>query len=228
MLKNRIRDYWENRAENFLDLSFAEMNNEKIDLWKKILTTAIGTEHRLKVLDVGTGAGYVALVLASMGHDVTGIDLSPKMVAAAAELAARMKLRCDFLVADAEKSGLPDQGFDVIISRNLTWTLPNIAGAYRDWYRILRQGGRLLIFDADYGDKNFGVNSLRARHGQDAQLSKGHANVTFAQLQECDAIKNNLDISKHRRPSWDVLLLADCGFSEVNINFDLIEQAADP
>ena len=226
MLKDRIRDYWENRAENFLDLSFAEMNNEKIDFWKKILTTAIGTE-RLKVLDVGTGAGYLALVVASMGHAVTGIDLSPNMVTAAADLAVRMKLQCDFLVADAEQSGFPDHSFDVIISRNLTWTLPNIAGAYQDWYRILRPGGRLLIFDADYGDRDFGANSLRARQCQDEQPAKGHANVTFDQLQECDAIKNHLDISKHRRPSRDILLLEECGFTEVTIQFALTQQATD-
>lgn len=226
MLKERIRDYWENRAENFLDLSFAEMNNEKIDFWRKILTTAIGTE-KLKVLDAGTGAGYLALVVASMGHVVTGIDLSPNMVAAAADLAARMKLPCDFLVADAEKSGFPDHSFDVIISRNLTWTLPDIAGAYEDWYRILSPGGRLVIFDADYGDRDFGTHSLRDRHCQDEQPAKGHANVTVAQLQECDAIKNHLDISKHRRPSRDILLLEECGFSEVTIHFALTQPAVD-
>ena len=56
---------------------------------------------------------------------------------------------------DAENLYFADNTFDVVISRNLTWTLPNPQKAYSEWYRVLKPQGILLNFDADYGNEQF-------------------------------------------------------------------------
>lgn len=44
-------------------------------------------------------------------------------------------------ILDAEKPEFPDATFDVVVSRNLTWTLPHAEEAYREWTRVLKKGG---------------------------------------------------------------------------------------
>ena len=51
---------------------------------------------------------------------------------------------------DAQKLDFEDNTFDVVISRNLTWNLEHPDVAYREWVRVLKAGGRLLNFDANW------------------------------------------------------------------------------
>ena len=47
---------------------------------------------------------------------------------------------------DAENLRFADESFDVVISRNLTWTLPDVKSAYREWVRVLKKGGHTFEF----------------------------------------------------------------------------------
>ena len=94
-----------------------------------------------------------------MGHEVTGTDLTPDMIRYARELAEEEKAGCQFLIMDGESLDFEDGTFDVVISRNLTWTLPDTARAYKEWLRVLKKGGILLNFDANYGAVNFADTS---------------------------------------------------------------------
>lgn len=96
--------------------------------------------ENLRILDVGCGAGFFSILLAKAGHQVTGIDLTPDMIKNARILAEEEKADCEFLVMDAENPEFPDGSFDMIISRNLTWTLPHVRHAYREWIRVLKKG----------------------------------------------------------------------------------------
>ena len=82
----RIKCYWEQRSDDFSRQSFAEMQNEKYDLWSKELKQIIGDRTELQILDVGTGSGYMALQLASAAHLVTGIDLCDNIIASPVDM----------------------------------------------------------------------------------------------------------------------------------------------
>lgn len=73
------------------------------------------------------------------GYQVTGVDLTPDMVENARTLAEEEKTDCEFFVMDAENLRFADESFDVVISRNLTWTLPDVKSAYREWVRVLKK-----------------------------------------------------------------------------------------
>ena len=63
---------------------------------------------------------------------------------------------CEFTVMDAENPEFPDDTFDVIISRNLTWTLPHVTSRLSESGSVyLGKGGVLLNFDANYGITDF-------------------------------------------------------------------------
>lgn len=93
---------------------------------------------------------FFANILALEGHDVVGIDLTEHMIAEAKRKAELYDVPSVFYVMDAERPDFPDDSFDVVISRNLTWALPHLGQAYKAWRRVLKDGGLLLNFDADY------------------------------------------------------------------------------
>ncbi|MGM9536521.1 MAG: class I SAM-dependent methyltransferase, partial [Intestinibacter sp.] len=143
---------------------------------------------------------------ASLGHKVVGIDLTKSMIDRAKQIADMLDYDIDFRVMNAQELDFDDEEFDVVISRNLTWTLPNIEKAYREWYRVLRKDGVLLNFDADYGKVSFNeeAKTLGKEHV--------HSKIETDLMKECDEIKEELVISKRQRPVWDEKYLKQIGF----------------
>lgn len=100
------------------------------------------------VLDLGTGTGFAALISASLGHRVLGVDLAPGMLAVARRLAADRGLDVGFTEADAVTPDLGEAAFDAITCRHLLWTLRDAEAAFLEWRRLLRPGGRVVVFDS--------------------------------------------------------------------------------
>ena len=94
-------------------------------------------------LDVATGTGPVALRAAQAGSEVTGLDLAPEMVRAAAANAARAGQRIRFDVADAEAMPYVSASFDVVASAQGVMFALDPRAAARELARVCRPGGRL-------------------------------------------------------------------------------------
>jgi SAM-dependent methyltransferase len=104
-----------------------------------------------RVLDVGSGAGTDSLVAAQMvGPDgrVTGIDMTPEMLAKARASAAQMGTQnVAFVEAEAERLPFPDASFDVVISNGVIDLIPDKDAVFSELHRVLAPGGRLQIAD---------------------------------------------------------------------------------
>ncbi len=205
-IKERIKNYWNKRCKEFTDLRISELNSEKRDLWLDIIYQKLDHNKTLKILDIGTGSGFLAILMASLGHEVTAIDLSPSMINSAKKLSIDLGYSIDFKVMDAENLSFHNESFDVVISRNLTWTLPNVEKAYTEWHRVLIYGGLLLNFDANYGNTSFYEETKYSNK------DNAHRNIDSNLLKECDNIKDTLSISLKDRPYWDIELLTSLGF----------------
>ena len=166
-------------------------------------------EH-LRILDVGCGAGFFSILLTKRGHQVTGIDLTPDMILHARELAKEEQADCEFQVMDAENPEYDDDTFDFVISRNLTWTLPDAQKAYKEWMRVLKPGGVLLNFDANYGAVDFTDTS-------DLPKNHAHNQIENTLMQECEDIKRQLSISNYAvLPGiWKLSATAVCSSSRL-------------
>jgi ubiquinone/menaquinone biosynthesis C-methylase UbiE len=101
---------------------------------------------------VGTGTGFLALLFAEMGHEVTGIDLSEGMLEKAKHNADNMGLEIDLFYGDAENLPFEDCSFDLVVNKCLLWTLPDPSRAVREWKRVLKPGGMIFAIDGNWFD----------------------------------------------------------------------------
>jgi arsenite methyltransferase len=104
-----------------------------------------------RVLDLGSGAGTDSLVAAQMvgerGH-VTGIDMTPAMLAKARGAAAEVRAtNVEFLEGEAEALPFPDETFDVVISNGVIDLIPDKDAVFAELNRVLAPGGRIQIAD---------------------------------------------------------------------------------
>jgi ubiquinone/menaquinone biosynthesis C-methylase UbiE len=104
----------------------------------------IGRIKDRSVLDVGTGTGRAALIMARGGARVTAVDASVQMLEVARRRAADESVKVNFMIADAHALKFPDRAFDVAVSLRVLMHAP-------DWRRCMselcRVSQRLVIFD---------------------------------------------------------------------------------
>jgi SAM-dependent methyltransferase len=104
-----------------------------------------------RVLDLGSGAGTDSLIAAQMvgpeGH-VTGIDMTPQMLAKARAAATELGTgNVEFIEAEAEQLPFPDASFDVVISNGVIDLIPDKDAVFSELFRVLAPGGRMQIAD---------------------------------------------------------------------------------
>lgn len=208
-IKRRSEAYWNERAEGFLNLRHKEFHSDMSERWMHEFQQYLPRETGLKILDIGTGTGYFSLLLTRAGHSCIGIDLSEEMILRARETAWAHNISAEFHVMDAEQPDFPQESFDVIVTRNLTWTLPHLPESYQRWYGLLKTGGILINFDADY-----------CRENTDTPLPENHAHKEISDHlhQEYETMKDLLRSTQQPRPQWDVALLTQAGFRDVAVD----------
>lgn len=152
--KASIRDYWQGEShiydKNRLHIYRSE---EEKSAYKKALEKAL-QKKALCILDVGTGTGFLALLLSEMGHEVTGLDLTEGMLREARNKAQEFRLSIKFELGDAEALPFDDESFDAVVCRHLLWTLPDPPKALKEWLRVTRRGGRIVAIEGKWRDSS--------------------------------------------------------------------------
>ncbi len=169
----------------------AEASASKEQAADKLLTLMGQPQPGNRVLDVGTGQGFLAFKLAEAGFEVLGIDsgsfdYSKDSVRNAAEQARERSATAEFRQADLLELSEPDSSFDYIVSSQAIHCMNDQAACISAMYRLLKPVGQFLCLDFAVGLTGFLAHGF---HGF-------------------------LAIS---REEWEELL-AECGFQDVKFN----------
>jgi len=121
------------------------------------LVAKLGITPGMKVLDVGCGDGTTAIPEAKLGADVTGVDLTPKLVEAGNRRAKELGLaNCRFQQGDASNlQGLKDHSFDLVVSIFGAIFAPRPFDVAKELVRVTRPGGRIVMGNWIPGDPTY-------------------------------------------------------------------------
>jgi SAM-dependent methyltransferase len=95
------------------------------------------------VLDAACGTGRYSTILAARGHEVIGVDQSGAML----EIARKKLTAADFREGDLTALPLRDRSVDAVVCALALVHVPDLSCAMREFARVLRPGGRLVISD---------------------------------------------------------------------------------
>ena len=115
--------------------------------------SSLNLAPNLRVLDVATGTGNIALPLARRGAVVTGLDLAPNLLVQARERAAAEGLSIAFDEGDAEQLPYADGSFDAVVSMFGAMFAPRPERVAAELARVLKPGGALAM--ANWNPQSF-------------------------------------------------------------------------
>jgi ubiquinone/menaquinone biosynthesis C-methylase UbiE len=113
----------------------------------ELLQSRIGNVEGQKALDIATGTGHTAFVLARQGASVTGVDITRRMLEIAEAEAKKQGLNITFTQADAQDLPFADSSFAIVTCRIAPHHFSRPDAFVREAWRILEPEGWLFIID---------------------------------------------------------------------------------
>lgn len=146
-MSDEVREFWDGEAPRFDEEPDHGLRDPQVRAaWRDLLLAQLPSAPA-RILDVGCGTGTLSVLLAGEGYAVRGLDLAPRMVAAARVKAAAAGVEVTFEQGDAADPAGEPEAYDVVLGRHLLWALPEPDRAVERWVRLLRPGGRLVLVE---------------------------------------------------------------------------------
>lgn len=212
---------WTDGSHNYSNIIKQELSGFKKQAWTDIILENAGKTSRMDILDVGTGPGFFAIIMAQAGHNVTAVDYTEAMINEAKANAKEAGITADFRVADGQKLEFDNGSFDLIISRNVTWTLIDTRKAYDEWKRVLRPDGKIIIFDSNWNIRLFNEEYMK-KYLADEQEYKRLFGVEPPQYtEEMLNFRKSMPMCQRVRPQWDLNTFIELGYRRIYCELDI-------
>ena len=210
---DQIAAYWNCRADGYSESIHGELQGAVADIFRAHLKKAMPAGDQSNCLDLGCGPGFFTLLLNQAGHRVTSVDYSQEMLERTRSNCLEAGFEPHMIRADVQALPFEDASFDFICSRNLVWNLEDPVKAYSEWFRVLKPGGRMFVFDGNYYLHYHDPEYKKARDA--ARLRAGSHNTYGVDPSPINEIAKTLPLSCEKRPEWDAKILPKIGFIDV-------------
>lgn len=155
---HELRIHWDKAAASFDDEPDHGLHPPVVlEAWTKFLKDWL-PESQADILDLGCGTGSLSVLMAGLGHQVVGVDISPEMITHAEAKARLLGQSIDFQVMDAAHPQLPSQSFQVVVARHVLWTFQDLPQVLARWLALLKPNGRLILIEG-YWDTGAGLHA---------------------------------------------------------------------
>lgn len=226
-LRDEIKAYWAARAETFDTQAGHEIFSEdERAAWHALFRKHLGEGEGRVALDLACGTAVISHLLDDLGFQVTGLDWAEPMLERARSKARTRGRSIRFLMGDAENTMEPDGRYDVITNRHLVWTLVDPLAAFREWRRVLKPGGRVLIIDGDFVNESRVTQLLKrlatmfSRIGLSRPLPH-HGPMSSDMARTHQDILSRVYFSNGARAETVADLLKEAGFRNIVIDTDM-------
>lgn len=217
MQLDKIAAYWDLRADGYSDSVHRELNSENSNTFKDYLHKAMPQGKAIKCLDMGCGPGFFTLLLLSDGHDVISADYSEEMLERTRRNCMEAGYEATTVRADAQALPFADSCFDFVCSRNLVWNLEDPIKAYSEWFRVLKHGGRMFIFDGNHYLHYYNEDYMKAKAFAQSSKPMNSHDTAGVDPTPINTIAKDLPLSSVQRPDWDADILPKIGFTDIHI-----------
>ena len=223
-INTKIREYWTERSDSYCKMVCGELYGEGAHIWEELIYQQIDKNASLKVLDIGTGPGlFASLMGKNPNYEVFAVDSSEGMLENAIHNAKNFGSKVTFQWADAHDLPFEDDRFDVIVTRNVIWNLPYPEETYKEWKRVLKRGGKMVNFDANWYLRLFNEAKQKEYEKYQGQEVHDGEGIPDGMAERMDAIAEQLPLSQKPRPAWDVNCLLELGFEKMAFDYNINE-----
>lgn len=187
----------------------AEHAARQVELVREQLQIFVGPRGDERALDVGTGAGTLALALAPLVKEVVGVDIVPELLEHAR---ANAPANVTFVQGDATKLPFDAGSFDLVCTRRTLHHVAHPEYVIGELARVTAPGGRIFVDDQIApADPLVGLELDRFEQARDPSHTRTLPDVDFRQLFEAnDLVLLQTSYQTHTRELDYYLALAGC------------------
>lgn len=144
---SETRRFWDEQASTFDEEADHGLRDDDVrKAWTALLLPLLPSAPA-SVVDLGCGTGTLSVLLATAGHVVRGLDLSPRMIDEAQEKALQAGVTVAFVEGDAADPPYEPASADVVLGRHVLWAFSDLDSVVSRWVRLLKPNGRLVLVE---------------------------------------------------------------------------------
>jgi SAM-dependent methyltransferase len=203
---DEVRRFWDEDSEVYDDVpNHHPQDPAEQAAWTAALA-ALLPPPPARVLDCGAGTGFLSLLAARLGYEVTAIDVSAGMLSRLRAKADAAGVRIEVVEGPAEEP--PSGTFDAVVERHLMWTLADPAAALKAW-REAAPAGRLVLLEGLWGEADpFGPLRVLGRR----LLSFGRPAPTGHHGEYAESLRASLPLGRGTSPAALARLVTEGGW----------------
>lgn len=137
---------WDANADTWSRVTASGQDAFRKYLLEPMFFSLLGPVKDMDVLDAGSGEGTLCRQLAKRGARVTGLELSPKLLAAAAAQETNNSRGIQYQLGSiTDMKAIASESQDRVVSTMVLMDAPDVVSALQEFHRVLRPGGELVF-----------------------------------------------------------------------------------